>query len=136
MKGWLPGILCLLLLPASGCIDSNRDQHEIRKTLATRTSALNSMDMTQYLSVVSINYDDKDKRFAQLKESLEKNFRDFEYIRYEPDTPAITVDGNHAESTGSYRMKIRARGKEMSLNGTDHLQLAKEPEGWKIIAGI
>jgi hypothetical protein len=52
------------------------------------------------------------------------------------DTPSITVEGGRAESTVSYRMKILLRGKEMTLNGIEHLKLAKEPEGWKIIAGI
>jgi len=33
-------------------------------------------------------------------------------------------------------MKVRLRGKELALNGTERLALIKEPEGWKIIAGI
>ncbi len=130
------GILVAALLLASGCSESDRERPEIRRTLSTRADALNSRDITHYLSVVSLQYNDKGKGFTPLKENLEKNFRDFEQISYEAGTPSITVDGNNAESVASYRMKVQVRGKEMTLNGTEHLRLAKEPEGWKIIAGI
>lgn len=136
MTGKLLGILLTALLLAPGCSTPDRERQEIRKTLVTRAEALNSRNMPQYLSVVSPHYSDKGKDFAQLRESLEKNFRDFEQISYEPGSPSITVDGATAGTTGSYRMKVRVRGKELELNGTEHLRLAKEPEGWKIIAGI
>jgi hypothetical protein len=97
---------------------------------------LNSRNISHYVSVISPHYNDKGKNFIQLKESLEKNFRDFEQLSYEPGTRSITVAGDHAESVASYRMKVQMRGKEITLNGTEHIRLAKEPEGWKIIAGI
>lgn len=136
LLGTLLGILCVALLLASGCSRPDQDRLEILKALATRSSALNSRDMPQYLSVVSPKYNDKGKDFIQLKESLEKNFRDFAHISYEADEQSITVAGNSAEVVGSYRMKVQVRGKEMTLNGTEHLRLVREPEGWKIIAGI
>ena len=129
-------VILLAALLTSGCSDPARERQEIHKTLATRTNALNSRDISLYLSVVSIHYSDKGKNFAQLKESLEMNFRDFEQISYEPGPPTIAVDGDTAGSTGGYRMKAKVRGKEMTLDGTEHIRLAKEPEGWKIIAGI
>ena len=136
MKTWLLGILLVALLPVSGCSRPERERSDIIQTLTTRANAINSRNVPRYLSVVSIRYSDKDKTFAQLRESLEKNFRDFEQISYEPGTPTITVDGTAADTACSYRMKIKVRGKEMTLNGTEHLRLSKEPEGWKIIAGI
>ncbi len=136
MHGGLPGILLALLLLASGCSGSEPERNSILQTLTTRANALNSRDISQYLTVVSTHYSDNGKTFAQLKENLEKNFKDFEQVSYEPGTPSITIRGRSAQSVGSYRMKVRVRGKEMSLNGTEHLRLSKEPEGWKIIAGI
>lgn len=136
MFGRLIGMLCVVLLPVSGCSRSGQDRQDILKILTTRSNALNSRDISKYISVVSPHYSDKGKGCAQLKESLEKNFRDFERLSYEPGVQSITVKGVSAESVGSYRMKIRVRGKEMTLNGTEHLRLVKEPEGWKIIAGI
>lgn len=136
MRIRLLGILLVALLTVSGCSSPERERSDIIQTLTTRANALNSRNMPQYLSVVSIRYSDKGKTFAQLRESLEKNFRDFEQISYEPGTPVITVDGTAAAADCSYRMKIRVRGKELTLNGTEHLRLSKEPEGWKIIAGI
>ena len=130
------GILLVALLLASGCSRSDRERSEILHALATRADALNSRDMPQYISVVSSHYSDKGKDFAQLKENLGENFRDFEQFSYEAGTPSVTVAGNSAESVGSYRMKVRVRGKDMTLNGVERLRLVKEPEGWKIIAGI
>lgn len=130
------GICCLSLLLASGCSRSNHDRDEILQVISSRAHALNSRDLSHYLSVVSLQYNDKGKSFAELKENLEKNFRDFEQISYEAETPDISVDGNRARSVAAYRMKILVRGKEMTLNGTERLGLAKEPEGWKIIEGL
>lgn len=126
----------MAILPAAGCSSRDKDRAEILKSLKIRSSALNSGDMPQYLSVVSPRYNDKGRDFLRLKESLEKRFGEFGQISYEAERPTITLLGNSAESAGSYRMKIKVRGKEITLNGTEHLRLAKEPEGWKIIAGI
>lgn len=136
MFGRLSVILCAALLFASGCSNSGRERNGILQTLSTRAGALNARDMSRYFTVVSPHYLDKGKNFVQLKENIEKNFRDFEQLSYEAGTQTITIDGNSAESVGSYRMKVRVRGKEMTLNGTEHLRLIKEQEGWKIIAGI
>ncbi len=136
MIGRLLGILCLSLLLASGCSRSDHDQGEILQIITTRANALNSRDISRYISVVSPQYNDKGKSFAELKENLEKNFRVFEQISYEAETPEISVDGNRARSVAAYRMKILVRGKEMTLNGTERLRLTKEPEGWKIIGGL
>ncbi len=136
MKGRLLGMLCLVLLQVSGCSKPDRDFTEIGKILAIRADALNARNSSRYLSVISLRYYDKNIYFEQLKENMEKNFRDFEQISYKAGTPTITVEDSRAESTASYRMKVHLRGKEMTLNGIEHLKLAKEPEGWKIIAGI
>ncbi len=136
MIGRLLCILFAALLFVSGCSNPERERHEILNILSTRANALNSRDVSKYISVVSPHYSDKDKNFLQLKASLEKNFKDFEQLTYVAGTASITVNGNSAETVSSYRMKVRVRGKEMTLNGTEHLRLVKEPEGWKIIAGI
>ena len=136
MTARLPGILFVVLLSSLGCSNRDQDRQKIIETLTTRSNALNSRDIFQYISTVSPHYSDKGKTFDQLKVSLEKNFRDYEQLSYEALSPTITINGAGAESISSYRMKILVRGKEMTLNGTEHLRLVKEPEGWKIIAGI
>jgi hypothetical protein len=132
----LLGICCAALLFTAGCNGPDRKNTEVITVITTRAAALNSRDLPRYLSVVSLQYNDKGKSFARLKESLEKNFRDFEELSYEADPPNITIDGTRAEAVSNYRMKVRVRGREIALNGIEHLRLAKEPGGWKIIAGI
>lgn len=133
---WLLGILLAALLPAFGCSGPERERSAVLRELATRATALNSRDISRYLSVVSARYSDKGKDFARLRADLEKNFREFEQISYESERPSVTVDGDRAGAVGSYRMRVRVRGREMTLSGTEHIRLAKEPEGWKIVAGI
>ena len=132
----LLGILLVALLFSSGCSNTVQERKEILGTLATRGNALKSRNLSLYITVISPDYNDKGKDYVRLREGLEKNFRDYEQLSYEAGSRSITIDGNSAESVGSYRMKVRVRGKEMTLNGTEHLRLVKEPEGWKIIAGI
>lgn len=132
----LLAILCAALLPAAGCGRTDVEQQSVQRAVATRSDALNSRDLPRYLSVVSQRYSDKGKNYAQLSESLERSFKEYEALSYESDRPEISVKGATAESVSSYRIRVRARGKEMTLNGTEHLRLAKEQDGWKIIAGI
>ncbi len=136
MSGRLPGMLFVALLLVPGCSAPEKNHSDIIQALAIRTTALNSRDISGYMSVISPQYNDKGKNSVQLKVSLEKNFKDFEQLSYEAGTPSITVDGTGAESVCIYRMKVRVRGKEMTLNGTEHLKMVNESGGWKIIAGI
>lgn len=136
MRIGLLGILLVALLPAFGCSGSERERSAVLQSLSTRADSLNSRDIPGYLSVVSTRYSDKGKDFARLKADLEKNFSEFEQIAYESERRSVTVDGDRAEAVGSYRMRVRVRGREMTLSGTEHIRLAKEPEGWKIVAGI
>lgn len=126
----------MVMFLAAGCSKAERDQQEIQKTLSKRSNALNSKDLSQYVSAISIRYNDKGKDFKQIKESVEKNFSDFEQISFISDIPTIKVNGNSAESISNYRMKVFVHGKETLLNGTEHLRLEKENDGWKIVSGI
>jgi hypothetical protein len=128
--------LFLILLAVSGCSNSSRETREILQILSARKDALNARDLERYLAGISRHYNDRNKNFAQLAESQKNNFKTFEQVLYEADTPSIVVSGNSAVSTGSYRMKVIVQGKEVTFKGTEHLKLVKEPEGWKIIAGI
>jgi hypothetical protein len=126
----------MALMSIVSCSKSDQAKTEILTVITTRSTALNTRDLPQYISVLSQQYNDKGKDFTRLKESLEHNFRDFENIFYEADPPGITINGSQAEAISSYRMKVRVRGKDLALNGSEHLRLTKEPGGWKIIAGI
>ncbi|MEI7818307.1 MAG: hypothetical protein WCI45_14070 [Desulfuromonadales bacterium] len=136
MAGRFIAFVLFAFLLTSGCSHSDTDKSEIIQTLSIRANALNSRDLSSYFSVISLQFNDKGKDFSQLKKDLEKNFSDFKQISYEAGTPAITISGASAKTVGNYRMKVLVRGKEIALNGIEHIQLAKEPGGWKIIAGI
>lgn len=135
MCGRLFTILFMVLFFSSGC-SSNQDHADILQTVAKRSNSLNSRNINDYLDTVSTQYNDKGKNFLQLKNILEKNFREFEQISYKADKPTIIIDGAHAKSVANYRMKIKIHDREMELNGIEQLRLVKEAGGWKIVAGI
>lgn len=130
------GIWCAVLFFVSGCSTSAREQKEILQVLAVRADALNSRDVARCLSVVSRQYNYNGKDYRHLEESLKTDFSGISNLSYEPDRPRISVNGSRAESVTGYRMKVVSQEKEVKLNGTEHLTLAREPGGWKIVAGI
>lgn len=132
----LTSVLLLVGALVSGCSGQEEDRKAVAQLIESRSKALNLRNSPLYLSAVSTAYIDKGKDFLHLKESIVNNFKTFESLSYQPGEHTISVDGNHAEVSGTYRMRVVVRGRELVLNGTEHLKLAKEPEGWKIIAGL
>lgn len=120
----------------TGCSSSQSERQAVTETLAVRSKALNSRNAAQYISIVSADYNHNGKDYSRLKESLINNFRTFESISYQPAEMTISLRGKYAEAVGAYRMRVVVRNKELVLDGTEHLKLAKEPEGWKIIGGL
>lgn len=120
----------------SGCNAQDKDRQAIAQVIESRSRALNSRDIPLYLSSVSPDYSDKGKDFPRLKESITSNFNSIEKLSYQPMEHAISISGNRAEASGTYRMKIITRGKELVLGGTEHLTFARGAQGWKIVAGL
>lgn len=129
-------ILLSAVFLGCGCSTSQSDRQAVSQILEIRSKALNARNLPQYLSILSASYNDKGKDFARLKDGLLTSFQTFENVSYQPGEQTISLHGNYAETAGAYRMKISVRGKEVVLDGTEHLKLAKEPDGWKIIAGL
>ncbi len=131
-------LACLLLVAAlaSGCSDQDRGVQAVAQVMKIRSDALNSRNSTLYLSVVSPRYSDKGKDFSQLKESIITNFMSFENVSYQSGEQSITIDGNYARASGTYRMKVVVKGREVVLDGVENLKFSKESDGWKFIAGL
>ncbi|OGU01216.1 MAG: hypothetical protein A2X82_09240 [Geobacteraceae bacterium GWC2_55_20] len=129
-------MLALSMVLLSGCGVQEKDRLAIARIIESRSRALNSRDISLYLSSVSPDYSDKGKDFPRLRESIASNFNNVEKLSYQPVEHTISIHGNRAEVSGTYRMKISARGKELALDGSEHIKLARGPEGWKIIAGL
>ena len=106
------------------------------RVVQVRAKAMNARNINLYLTIISPNYRDKGKDREQLQDGLEVGFKVYDSVSYQADAQKLVIKGNQAEVIGTYRMKVVIRGKEMVLNGKEHLVLAKEPDGWKIIAGL
>lgn len=128
----------LLLLAAllTGCGPSQAEKELVMQTVRTREQALNMRNLGLYLKVISTAYSDKGKGFDQVRDGLEAGFKVYEQVSYQSDDRKVRISGKRAEVAGTYRMKVVIRGHEMVLDGKEHLTLAREPDGWKIIAGL
>lgn len=120
----------------TSCGPSQAEKDQILRVMQLRAQAMNSRNINQYLTVISPAYSDRGKDLAQLRDGLEAGFKIYDSVYYQADEQKITIKGKQAEVTGTYRMKVVIRGKEMVLDGKEHLVLAKESDGWKIISGL
>ena len=120
----------------TGCGSRQSEKEELLRVVHRRAQALNSRDLGMYLGVISPAYSDKGKDFDLLRDGLEAGFKVYDRVSYQSDEQKVTIDGKRAEVAGKYRMKVVIRGHEMVLDGTERLTLAKEADGWKIIAGL
>lgn len=128
-----------LLLSAfllAGCGASQAEKELVMQTVRTRERALNARDIKLYLKVISTAYSDKGKGFDQVRDGLEAGFKVYDQVSYQSADRKVEISGKRAEVAGTYRMKVVVRGHEMVLDGKEHLTLAREPDGWKIIAGL
>jgi len=120
----------------AGCGSHQAEKEDLLRVVQIRSQALNSRNMGLYLGVISPAYSDKGKDLVLLRDGLEAGFKVYDHVSYQADEQKVTINGKRAEVAGRYRMKVVIRGHEMVLDGTERLTLAKEADGWKIIAGL
>lgn len=104
--------------------------------LQVRGQALDECDLSLYLSIISPAYQDKDKDFAALAAGVEESFKKRGAVAYQAGHRTVTISGKRAEVTGTYRMKVMVAGRELVLDGKEHITLSREAGTWKIIAGL
>ena len=129
-------LLCVAVALMTACGPSQVEKEAVLRVLQMREQAMNTRNINLYLMIISPAYSDKGKDRAQLQDGLEAGFKIYDSVRYQAGEQKLQIKGKQAEVTGTYRMKVVIRGKEMVLDGKEHLVLAKEPDGWKIIAGL
>ena len=129
-------LLCVVVALITACSPSQAERAQILLVMQARSQAINTRNINLYRTIISPAYSDKGKNRVQLQDGLEAGFKIYDSVYYQADEQKIAVKGKQAEVTGSYRMKIVIRGKEMVLDGKEHLILAKEHDGWKIVAGL
>lgn len=136
MKRPVAVILFCLFLGLTGCGPSQVEKDQVLQVLQLRAQALNSRNLKLYLKVVSPDYNDRGKHFQELRDSLNAGFKVYDSVSYRSEAQQVKIDGKQAEVTGKYRLKVVIRGKEMVLDGKEHLKLVKGADGWKITAGL
>jgi hypothetical protein len=129
-------MLCAAVALLTACGPSQAEKEQILRVMQVRAQAMNARNINLYMTVISPAYSDRGKDRTRLQEGLEAGFKVYDSLNYQADAQKITIKGRQAEMTGTYRMKVVIRGREMVLDGKEHLLLSKEADGWKVIAGL
>ncbi|OGT98369.1 MAG: hypothetical protein A2X80_14575 [Geobacteraceae bacterium GWB2_52_12] len=104
--------------------------------LQVRSQALNGRNLPLYLNVVSPEYHDKGKNYSALVAEVAAGFKSRGTTAYQAGNYTVAVSGNRAEVRGDYRMKVAVGGREVVLDGVEHIILNREAGVWKITAGL
>jgi len=104
--------------------------------MKVRSQALNGRNLPLYLTVVSTAYNDSGKDYSALVAEVEAGFKNRGTAVYHADNYTVAVSGNRAEVRGGYRMKVAVGGREVLLDGEEHIILSREAGVWKITAGL
>ncbi|KAF0219534.1 MAG: hypothetical protein FD174_1994 [Geobacteraceae bacterium] len=129
-------VFCLLILIIAGCGGSEADRQAVTAVAVKRQQALNSKDIALYISLLSGDYQDKGKNLAAKKAELEATFNAFDRLDYRFSDPRVDIKGDRATISGDYVLRVTTKGKDLSLEGKEHILLKKEHGGWKIIGGL
>ena len=129
-------LLSAVVATMTACGPSQAEKNSVLRVMQMRAQAMNSRNVNLYLTVISPAYSDKGIDRTRLQDGLEAGFKVYDNVYYQPGEQKVQIKGKQAEVTGTYRMKVVIRGKEMVLDGKEHLLLTKEPDGWKIVAGL
>ncbi|HEY6007645.1 MAG TPA: nuclear transport factor 2 family protein [Geobacteraceae bacterium] len=125
-----------LVLLSFGCTAAPADRKAVETVAVKRQQALSNKDLPLYLSLISPAYNDKGKDYAAKTRELAASFRSFERLDYRSLDRKIEVSGRLATISGTYRITIVRKGKELNLEGVERIRLAKEADGWKIVGGL
>lgn len=120
----------------TACNPQHSEKAKVMRVLQVRAQAINARNIDLYLTIISPDYSDKGKNMSQLQDGLETGFKIYDSANYQADEQKVIFKGNKAEVTGSYRLKVVIRGREMVLAGQEHLVLTRESGDWKIVAGL
>lgn len=104
--------------------------------MAERQQALHDRSIDRLGGLISPAYQDKglsaQAKIAEIANSLAA----WDTIDMQGDPPVISITGNTAQVRQKYRLRVKGRGKELSMDGEADLRLRREANGWKIVSGL
>ena len=131
-KRFLSFLLPVLFLLA--CQISEEDK--IDQILNRRQEALQSRDLSLYLSCISKAYEDKEEDFYGLQKRIEGYFKNFDRISYSSWDRSVQIDGETASVIQQFYLEVGKGEKKNPYSGKEVLFFKKEGKDWKIIKGL
>jgi hypothetical protein len=131
-KRFLSFLLPVLFLLA--CQISEEDK--IYQILHRRQEALQSRDLSLYLSCISKAYEDKEEDFYRLQKRIEGYFKNFDRISYSSWDRFVQIDGETATVIQQFYLEVGKGEKKNHYSGKEALLFKKEGKDWRIIKGL
>jgi len=113
-----------------------KEEDGIKQVLEKRVLALKQRDIGLFSQAIDPEYDFKNKDFKKLLAEMQDNFKSYDSIELELDSPKIRFYGDRAEAVEGYRLKVIYKGQKQEFNDNERLEFRKTAEGWKISKGI
>jgi ketosteroid isomerase-like protein len=101
-----------------------------------RQQALHDRAIDRIAPLISPSYQDKGFDAQAKITEIANTLASWDSIDMQGDPPAISISGDTARVKQNYRLRVKKKDKELTLDGEANLSLRREPSGWKIVCGL
>ncbi len=112
------------------------EEEKINQILNRRQEALQSRDISLYLSCISMGYEDKGEDFPRLQKRIEGYFKTFDRISYSTWDRSIQIDGETSTVIQQFYLEAEKGEKKNHYSGKEVLFFKKDGKEWRIIKGL
>jgi len=128
--------LLISLVLITGCTTAAPGEQAIRSLLEERRQALVTHDLDRYTAIISPTYRHKGLDFTAKCTEIAKTLATWEQIDFTTDAHRITIQGNSARASSTYRLRVTQHGKILEFAGEEEVYLQQEQGKWKIVGGL
>ncbi len=104
--------------------------------MAERQQALHDRAADRIGALISPSYQDKGLSAQAKIAEISNTLAAWDTIDMQGDPPVISITGDTASVKQRYRLRVKKRDKEVSMDGEADLRLRRETNGWKIVSGL
>ena len=112
------------------------EEEKINQMVNRRQEALQTKDLSLYLSCISRAYQDKEEDFSGLEKRIHGYFKTFDRIGYSSWDRSIEIKEDTATVIQQFYLETERGEKKSSYSGKEALFFKKEGKKWKIIKGL
>ena len=129
--------LSIPIILLGGCHRTrSSDKEDVRHILALRERAMETKDITLYMSCISEDYHDNANTYDVIRDKMEKNFDLFDKIDFSQSNQTIYQDNSAAVVVQDFELSFTVWGAPDHAIGKERIHLEKKAGKWKIVKGL